>query len=61
LIEQSIGNGRSYRFQRNNDLEVEVTDPQGERTRVTMEVVDHKNYYTVQKIAAANLPYIPFH
>jgi YD repeat-containing protein len=61
LIEQSIGNGRSYRFQHNNDLEVEVTDPQGERTRVTMEVVDHKNYYTVQKIAAANLPYIPFH
>jgi YD repeat-containing protein len=55
LIEESIGNGRSYKFQHKDSWNVDVVDPAGERTRVRMRVVDHKIYYTVEEVSGASI------
>jgi YD repeat-containing protein len=55
LIEESIGDGRSYKFKRSEVGDVDVVDPEGEATRVRMRVVDHKIYYTVEKVSGASI------
>jgi YD repeat-containing protein len=57
LIEESIGNGLSYRFQHKDSWNVDVIDPSGELTRVKMRVVDHRTYYTVEKISGTRPPH----